>query len=168
LVKEFPHIADQMKSVAKKRDKINKQALEDVSLLLKTAKEITFDKTQEPSNENPIAKQAEDSVENPEPEIPLNDMKLRDVVSKFKSKLNKNKVFPLPAEGIEITKVENELKIELKEKERENKEESINKNEKEKENAANTMNEKKEATDESPSSSSNDSENSEEERGWNN
>jgi len=100
LVKEFPHIADQMKSIAKKRDKINKQAMEDVSLLLKTAKEITFEKN---SNEetlknsvdekkiNDLSVQEEEIAENP-----VNQTKLKDAVFKFKNKLNKNKIMPEP------------------------------------------------------------------------
>ena len=106
-MKEFPHIADQMKSIARKRDKINKQAMEDVSLLLKTAKEITFEKNSNTEtlknsmNEkkiNGLTVQEQETGENP-----VNESKsFNDAVFKFKSKLNKNKIAPEP-QSVELS-----------------------------------------------------------------
>ena len=108
LVKEFPHIADQMKSVAKKRDKINKQAMEDVSLLLKTAKEITFDKNETLKDTNVQTQKGNSySHETQNLDDPKNDQKsLKDVVNKFKSKLNRNRIFPEITQGIQIEQIE--------------------------------------------------------------
>lgn len=100
-MKEFPHIVDQMKLVAKKRDKINKQAFDDVALLLKTAKEITFEKKNaETINESaakPLIKQK--SLDNEEITKKSNPF-LKNVVEKFKNS-NKNKIFP--SESIDLT-----------------------------------------------------------------
>lgn len=145
-----------MKAVAKKRDKINKQALEDVSLLLKTAKEITFEKKQDPQTNGSTVMNMND---NPEIEKPIvaTGGALKDVVSKFKNKLNKNRVFPAPAEGLETNAPQGQGSL---------KESKETPSPKEKEIEEKKTEKKKEATEESESSSSNGSENSENELGF--
>ena len=143
-----------MKSVAKKRDKINKQALEDVSLLLKTAKEITFEKKQDPQTNGSTIMN-----DNPEMEKPIAaGGALKDVVSKFKNKLNKNRVFPAPAEGMETNAPQGQGSLKESKETPSPKEREVEEKKPEKE--------KKEVTEESESSSSNGSENSEAEQGF--
>lgn len=117
-----------MKGVARKRDKINKQALEDVSLLLKTAKEITFDKSKIESEENldkvlPKSNNILENLGNHSNSMHMSPSKsLKNAVSKFKSKTSRNKVIP-ETNGIELI---NTNKIEEKS---ENKELLANNNE---------------------------------------